>query len=194
MRIGIDIDNTITNTLPILKQYCKKYNDEVVKRNLKMNEKGFSTINFYEWTNEEESEFCRRYLEEAVLQATIKEGADKVIKKLKEEGNTIYIITARLKHHFKEPYEATAKFLKEKGIVYDELMVGITDKKQVCIEKQIDIMIDDEPQNINSVSEIIPVIALEAVHNEECNGNNIIKVKTWNEAYEAIKEIEKKGK
>lgn len=194
MRIGIDIDNTITDTLPILKQYCKRYNDEVVKRNLAMNEKGFATINLYDWTQKEESIFCDKYLEEVVLQATIKEGADKVIKKLKEEGNTIYIITARLKHHFKKPYEVTEKFLKEKGIVYDELMVGITDKKQVCIEKQIDILLDDEPQNINSVSKIIPVIAFEALHNEECNGNNIIKVKTWDEAYEVIKEIEKKGR
>lgn len=194
MRIGIDIDNTITNTLPILKQYCKRYNDEVVKRNLKMNEKGFATINLYDWTKKEESIFCEKYLEEVVLQATIKEGADKVIIKLKEEGNTIYIITARQKHHFKEPYEVTANFLKEKGIVYDELMIGITDKKQVCIDKQIDIMIDDEPQNISAISDIIPVIVFEAMHNEECNGNNIIKVKTWNEAYEAIKEIEKGGK
>jgi len=194
MRIGIDIDNTITDTLPILKQYCKKYNEEVVKRNLQMNEKGFATINLYDWTQEEESRFCEQYLEEVVMQATLKESADKVIQKLKEEGHTIYIITARLKHHFKEPYRVTEKFLKEKGIVYDELLVGITDKKKCCIDNQIDIMLDDEPQNINTISEIIPVIAFEAVHNEECKGNNIIKVKTWNEAYEAIKEIEKGGK
>lgn len=32
MKIGIDIDNTITNTLPVLKQYCKRYNEEVVKK------------------------------------------------------------------------------------------------------------------------------------------------------------------
>lgn len=194
MKIGIDIDNTITDTLTILKQYCKKYNDEVVKRNLPMNEKGFATTNLYDWTEEEEGEFCRRYLEEAVMKATIKQNANKVIKKLKEEGNTIYIITARLKHHFKQPYEITEKFLKENGIVYDELMIGITDKKQCCIDNDIDILLDDEPQNINSVSEIIPVIVFEAIHNEECNGNNIIKVKTWHEAYDIIKEIEKKGR
>lgn len=194
MKIGIDIDNTITDTLTILKQYCKKYNDEVVKRNLPMNEKGFATTNLYDWTEGEEGEFCRKYLEEAVMQAKIKENADKVIKKLKEEGNTIYIITARLKHHFKQPYEITEKFLKENGIVYDELMVGITDKKQCCIDNDIDILLDDEPQNINSVSEIIPVIVFEAIHNEECNGSNIIKVKTWHEAYDIIKKIEKKGR
>ena len=34
MKIGIDIDNTITNTLPILKKYCREYNDTVIKRGL----------------------------------------------------------------------------------------------------------------------------------------------------------------
>ena len=42
MNIGIDIDNTITDTLPILKRYCKKYNDEEVKRNLVMHDEGFA--------------------------------------------------------------------------------------------------------------------------------------------------------
>lgn len=41
MKIGIDMDNTITDTLPLLKKYSKQYNDEVVKRNLKMKEKRY---------------------------------------------------------------------------------------------------------------------------------------------------------
>lgn len=194
MKIGIDIDNTITNTLPILKQYCKKYNEEIVKRNLPMNEKGFATINLYDWTKEEESDFCLKYLEKAVLQAPVKENAKEIIKKLKEEDNTIYIITARTKHHFKSPYETTEKYLKEKGIIYDELIVGATDKKKVCMEKNVDILIDDEPQNINQISPLLPVIVFKAVHNEECEGNNIIKVDTWNEVYDIIKKIDKKGR
>lgn len=90
MKIGIDIDNTITTTLPILKEYCKKYNEEVVRRNLKMNEEGFSTSNLYDWTMEEEMDFCDKYLEEIVKKAKIKENASKIIKKLKEEQNYIY--------------------------------------------------------------------------------------------------------
>ena len=37
MKIGIDIDNTITDTLPLLKKYCEEYNSNVVKKNLKIN-------------------------------------------------------------------------------------------------------------------------------------------------------------
>ena len=36
MKIGIDIDNTITDTLPLLKTYCEEYNRNVVKRNLEI--------------------------------------------------------------------------------------------------------------------------------------------------------------
>ena len=32
MKIGIDIDNTITETVVLLKEYCKKYNDKIVTR------------------------------------------------------------------------------------------------------------------------------------------------------------------
>ena len=191
MRIGIDVDNTITDTLVVMKQYCKKYNDEVVKRNLSMNGKGFAAGNLYDWTNEERQNFFDNILPEVFSRVEPKKNAQEIIQKLKQENNEIYIITARTK--VKEPYKLTQEMLRKYGINYDELVIQ-KDKKQYCIDNQIDLLIDDEPQNINSVSEIIPVIVFEAVHNEECNGNNIIKVKTWNEAYEAIKEIEKKGR
>ena len=191
MRIGIDVDNTITDTLVIMKQYCKKYNDEVVKRNLAMNEKGFAAGNLYDWTDEERQDFFDNILPEVFLKVEPKKNAQEVIQKLKQENNEIYIITARTKA--KNSYELTLKTLQKYNIPYDELVIQ-KDKKQYCIDNNIDILLDDEPQNINSVSEIIPVIVFEAIHNEECNGNNIIKVKTWHEAYEVIKEIEKKGR
>lgn len=192
MKIGIDIDNTITNTLPILKQYCKKYNEEIVKRNLRMHEDGVASYNLYDWTKEENADFCEKYLEEVVLQATVKENAKEVIQKLKQEGHIINIMSSRIKPMFKTPYETTEKFLKEKGIVYDTLMVGSLNKQQLCIDNEIDIMIEDEPQYILPISERIPVLVLEAIFNKECRGKNIIKVNNWNEVYEIIQQINRK--
>ncbi len=186
MKIGIDIDNTITDTVPILKEYCKMYNEETLNRNEPINRKGFATYNLYNWTKEEDMDFCLKYLEEIVLQAKVKQNAKEVIKKLKEEGNIIYIITARKKPDFNDPYGLTEKFLKDNEIVYNKLFVGKTDKKTFCLENKIDIMIDDEPQNINAVSEIIPVIAFREMYNEGCEGDNIIKVDNWNEIYNII--------
>ncbi len=192
MRIGIDIDNTITDTLPVFIRYCKKYNEEIVKRNIPMNETGFNITTLYDWTQEEKDDCFLKYIDEAREQVEVKPNAKKIIQKLKKEGNSIYIITAR-KRGIMDPYETTLKFLQKNGIEYDEFVVQ-KDKKQYCIDNNIDILIDDEEKNINLVSEIIPVIAFEYIHNASCKGKNIIKVKTWDEAYTVIKQIEKKGR
>lgn len=191
MRIGIDVDNTITDTLPLFKKYCKKYNEEVVKRNIQMNEEGFAMTNLYDWTEEEKKDCYLKYIDKAREEGTIKPKAKEIIKKLKEENNCIHIITAR-KRGILDPYETTKEYLDNNEIPYDELAIQ-KDKKQYCIDNNIDILIDDEPQNIMEVSKIIPVIVFEWVHNKSCTGENIIKVKSWNEVYDVIKEIEKKG-
>lgn len=188
MNIGIDVDNTITDTLPVLKQYCKEYNDEVIKRDLLINEDGFAVANLYEWTQKEKDDFLVKYIDEIREKAMIKSNAQKVIQKLKQEGNTIYIITARKQIGNRNPYELTQRFLQKNNIQYDKLVVQ-KDKKQVCVDNNIKVLIDDEPQNINSVSQVIPVIVFEARHNQKCNGNNIIKVNTWDEVYNIIKSM-----
>lgn len=194
MKIGIDIDNTITDTLPVLKEYCKRYNDTVVKRNLQMHEDGVASYNLYDWTQEENMDFCIRYLEEVVLQAEVKESAREIIERLKNEGHNINIISSRAVPMFKTPYETTEKFLREKGIVYDKLLVGRIEKKSSCIENELDVLIEDEPQYITQMSEFMPVIVFDAVYNKQCIGNNIIRVYDWNDVYSNIKKMEKRIK
>lgn len=191
MKIGVDVDNTITNTLPILKKYCKRYNDEVIKRNLEMNTKGYTTNTLYDWTLEENHIFCNKYLREIVLQAKIKENAKEIIERIKNDGNEIYIITARHEPTFINPYETTKEQLDCFGITYDKIIVNCVDKYKYCLENGIEIMIDDEPQNINSISKIIPVIVFKELHNEECEGKNVIKVDTWNEVYKEYLKLKK---
>ena len=82
-----------------------------------MHKDGIASYNLYDWIEEENLDFCVKYLEEVVLQAEVKEDASEVIKKLKDDGNTIYIISSRALPMFKTPYETTEKFLKEKNII-----------------------------------------------------------------------------
>lgn len=191
MRIGIDIDNTITDTLPILKKYCREYNEKVVKRNLTMHEDGVASYNLYDWTEEENTDFCVKYLEEIVLQAEVKKGAKEMIAKLKQEGHEIYIISSRAKPIFKTPYETTEKYLREKGIVYDKLLVGKVEKKSSCIENKLEVLLEDEPQYIKQMAEFIPVILFDEIYNKQCTGDNMIRVKDWNEIYQKIQELKK---
>lgn len=189
MKIGIDVDNTITNTLPILKAYCRVYNEEVIKRNLEMNEKGYTTTTLYNWTPEENFIFCKKYIEEIVLRATIKDNAQKKIEQIKNDGNEIHIITARNTPYFTDPYKITKEFLDANNIAYDKIIVNCTDKYTYCLENNIDIMMDDEPKHINSISKMIPIIAFEGMQNEDCEGKNIIKVNTWEQVYKEYQKL-----
>ncbi len=191
MNIGIDIDNTITNTAPILKKYCKEYNDTVVKRGLEMHETGAASFDLYDWTQEENMDFCVKYLEEVVLQAEVKENAKEVIQKLKNEGHQINIISSRAFPMFKTPYETTEKFLKEKGIVYDKLLVGKIEKRSSCVENQLDVLIEDEVKYINEMSEFMNVFVFDAVYNKQCSGKNITRVYNWLEIYDKINEFDR---
>lgn len=193
MKIGIDVDNTITTTFPILMEYCIKYNEEVIKRDLKIHKDGYSTITLFDWTEQENLIFCNKYLKEIVMQAPIKPKAKEFIKKIKNEGNEIIIITARSQPRFLDPYGATKEQLDSNGILYDKIIVNCPEKYEFCKENGIELMLDDEPGNINLISKMIPVIAFNETYNEKCKGKNIIKVDTWEEAYNEYKKLEEKN-
>lgn len=189
MKIGIDIDNTILNTMPVLKRYCREYNDNVVKRGLKMNNVGFSPRNLYAWTDEEKQDFCDKYIEEIVLQAKVKPHAREIIMKLRSGGHKIHIITSRSKPIFKDPYKLTKSFLDSHGIVYDELITDCLHKDIYCEKNNIDIMMDDEPHHIDGVSKTRPVIVFRGMQNRKNKGKNVIKVTNWNEVYDIVTKI-----
>ncbi len=193
MNIGIDIDNTITDTTPLLKEYCKRYNDTVVKRGLKMHLDGFASYNLYDWTPEENMDFCIKYLEEVVMQSQVKENARETIQELKKEGHKIHIISSRAVPMFKTPYETTRKFLKEHEIIYDKLLVGKIEKKSSCIENHLDVLIEDDPQYINEMAKFMSVIVFDTYYNKQCIGNHIMRVFNWKEVYNKIKLLEQKN-
>ena len=191
MKIGIDIDNTLTDTLPVLKDACGRYNKEVVQRDLIMNETGFATYNLFDWTEEEEFDFCHKYIASVLSKVPIKSGAIEVLKQLEENGDEIHIITARTDTHLDNAYAFTKQFLDKNNIAYNKLIVGCTDKLAYCKEVGISLMVDDEPQNIKSISKEIPVIVFEGPHNKNVGGKNIVKVNSWNRVYEVIEAIKK---
>lgn len=179
MKIGIDIDNTIIDTIPELKKYIKKYFNEYLHREVVFNCDGYSTKNLCSWSNEEMLDFCEKYLEEAVSSAKVFPNAKEVINELKQKGHYICFITARRNWEYKDPYKLTKEYLDINGISYDDIVVNCIDKLSFCLENDIDVMIDDEPENIKSVSTKIPVIVLNADHNKDIVGDNIIRVDNW---------------
>lgn len=54
-------------------------------------------------------------------------------------------------------------------------------KKFACVENRIDVMIDDEPININAIASVSKVICFDASYNRECAGKNIMRATSFEE-------------
>ena len=182
MRIGIDIDGVLTDIeqwqLDVGGKFFSKFNKSV------LNKDGYEITKIFNVSDELDSQFWNEYLYEYVTKEPSRKYASEVIKKLKDDGNEIYIVTARyLTDRNNEDGEKMRKivvnWLAEQKIDYDEIIFSPEDKKENCKKYNIDIMIEDKVDNINKISSIIPVICFHAGYNNECKGKNIYRVYRW---------------
>ena len=189
MRIGIDIDGVLTDIeqwqLDVGGKFFSKFNKSV------LNKDGYEITGIFNVSDELDSQFWNEYLYEYVTKEPSRKYASEVIKKLKDDGNEIYIVTARyLTDRNNEDGEKMRKivvnWLAEQKIDYDEIIFSPEDKKENCKKYNIDIMIEDKVDNINKISSIIPVICFHAGYNNECKGKNIYRVYNWYDIYNLI--------
>lgn len=147
MIIGIDIDNVISNfNEELLKAYIEHdkelRNTGIINKNAEYIRNGM-----FDWTDEEEKTFYKENIERIAINLKAIEGASKYIKKLKQDGHTIYIISGRDNGEYTDPYNITKNWLEKYDIVYDKLFLvdayNSHSKTEICLENNIDIMIDD---------------------------------------------------
>ena len=189
MVIGIDIDGVLTDIeqwqLDCGGKFFSKLNKSVV------NKDGYEITEIFNVSDELDSQFWNEYLYEYVTKEPSRKYASEVIKKLKDSGNEIYIITARyLTDRNTEDGQRMRKividWLEQENIIYDKIVFAPEDKLQICLENNIDVMIEDKVENINKVSSVIPVICFHAGYNKECNGQNIYRAYNWYDIYNLI--------
>lgn len=96
MRIGIDIDGVLTNveqfTIDYLTKFCVENKIEYHIDFEKSDYDAFKTLNI---TEEQEDNFWKEYIAFYATKEPARPFSSEVIKKLKQEGHEIYIITAR---------------------------------------------------------------------------------------------------
>ena len=189
MRIGIDIDGVLTDIeqwqLDVGGKFFSKFNKGVVKKD------GYEITEIFNASDELDDQFWSEYLYEYVTKEPSRKYASEVIKKLKDDGNEIYIVTARYltdrnTEDGNEMRKIVINWLAEQNIDYDEIIFSPEDKSENCKKYNIDIMIEDKVDNINKISSIIPVICFHAGYNKECKGKNIYRVYNWYDIYNLI--------
>ena len=187
MRIGIDLDDTITKTDEILFKYAKMYNEEE-KILFKINRGEWDWNKAFGWDEEKCEAFFSRYLKKIFEEAEIKENAKEKINALKDDGNKIIIITARDTKSLKEVHKVCENWLINNKLNVDKIVVDGEDKAQKCLENKIDIFIDDNICNCENVYNNlkIPVLLMNGRYNKDYQNPKIKRVYNWNEIYNEI--------
>ena len=193
MRIGIDIDGVLT----AIEQWqfdlgskivFEKYHKSIINSN------GYDIKEIFDVEKNLDDDFWREYLYDYATKEPARKFSDEITKKLCEDGNEIYIITARLLTNRddddgKKMRNIVINWLKEYNIYYDRIIFSPEEKLDICLENNIDLMIEDKVDNINTISKKIPVICFDARYNRSCDGKNIIRCYSWYDIYAKIQNI-----
>ena len=193
MNIGIDIDDTISETFETILPYAQKYTIEDLKRESKVNLTGNLADHFYivyvnGWNEQEAIAFWEKYYAQILKEVNIKKFASEVINKLRQEGHKVYIITARWDMKKENVEEITRNWLQENNVEYDGLFLNASDKLSIAKENNIDIFIDDSFKNCKKVADgnDIKVYMMDSRANEQMNDEKIKRVYSWPEIYDLI--------
>lgn len=181
MKIAIDIDDTLTNTRE-KQQECwinfvkthktDKYTEEIPEN---INRFGEAYIDLF-WDESRNELFNPGF----------KENADKVTKKLKEDGHIIYILTSRPDKKYKNLKNMLQDMFNNANISYDYIITDIKEKGLYIKNNNIDILIDDD---INHINDAINYQRYGILFNDKKDYNGYI-CNDWLKLYDIINMIE----
>jgi len=190
MKIGIDIDNVISNFNEELLKEFLRHNDELGYNREYNKNAEYITRGMFNWGEDEIKSFYRNNIERIAKNLKVKDGAKEYIDKLISDGHIVYIITGRDNGEYSDPYYMTKKWLDDNFIKYHNLILtnaykndkhGKTEK---CIENNIDVMIDDSV-NIcrDCIENNITTLLMDTLYNGQAD---MPRVHNWEEIYQFI--------
>ena len=188
MNIGIDIDDTITNSSDIFVKYAKIYN-KIHNIDHSINTDELDQSKAFGWTQKNQKEFALQYLKIILQEALPKENVIEAIKKLKELGCNIIFITARKDIEVDGMYALTKQWLDDNNIEFDKLVVNCDNKLQECINNNIKLFIDDNYFTCKQVhdSKKIEVLLYKTNYNKNYKNLEFEIVESWNEIIEKVR-------
>ena len=185
-RIGIDIDDTITDTSASIKKYVEEHSHEYKEGNILIERRDTIIRGFFD--HDVIVQFFMDYGKQIASSAELREDARDIIKKLKEEGHEIIFLTARSNQYYTNAKKFCENYLNEKNVPYDKVITGKTFKVSTCRRENIDIMIDD---GVDTCADLNKAGIKALLYSTECNiSKNVIspRVNSWKEAYKKIHE------
>lgn len=179
MNIGIDIDDTITNSSDLFIKYARKFNKKY-KVKYKINKYSLDSYNAFGWSKNLELKFKNEYLLSVLQNAKVNKNCVSVIKYMKRKGCKIFLITARSDDELEGMYDISYTWLKKNHIKFDKLVINSKSKMIDCKDNNIDLFFDDNVNTcVNIIKQLdIPTYVYSTRYNKDYKYN---KVKNWKE-------------
>ena len=168
MILGIDIDDTITDSSKTIDIYLKKEYPDY--------------DNYHMLPKKEYKRFLKKYIKEMRDAYPIKEGVLEAWDYFKKNHFKIILITARDNKNYRGNIKDTKKFLARHGIFYDKIYFRETKKGKKAYKEHVDLFIDDKESVLDNIS----LYGITGV----CMGksNNYQSFDNWDQLLKYIKE------
>ncbi|MBP3707842.1 MAG: hypothetical protein J6J36_04450 [Clostridia bacterium] len=192
MKIGIDLDGVIFDSEKEFRVYSELYDMVDLKQNSKTDNRNLKFQDRFNWTQENIDGFLKKYHKQIIVESNYMPGVKRILKLLKEEGNSLILITARGGLN-KDMIKITEERLKQSEMdIFDKYYWGTENKDEVCVKENIDIMIDDSYEKCEKISKKkVKTIYLKDAPSFDLQENEYLKVLyNWGEIYRYIKEID----
>lgn len=165
----------------------------------------YDPVEMFGWDKETDLNFWRENIFDYAKNNPVIPGASENIKKLREDGHEIFIITARwltamdakiyVDQEAKETGERMRNVVKawlaKNNIIYDHIIFSGENKEMSILENHIDVMIEDSPSNLMQLSKLTKMICMDWPYNRNIKNDSIKRCYHWNEIYQAICEMNK---
>jgi len=186
MKIGIDLDDTIINSRKVLISFLSKY------YNLKYNGVKNKEYEFFKSNYSDYYDVAKKYYDDLVFNIKLKPSVIKYLKKIRDRGHEIIIITSRYYKEFKTPYETTFNYLINNSVPFDKLIITDKSKGEICAKENIDVFFDDYIVNYNSVkNKGIDVYLMDDLTNYKIK--NVKRIFSIRDIYLCVKKKEKEN-
>lgn len=191
MIIGIDIDDTISDTCEVMLNYAQEYTVNVLKREPILREESCNTHYYvkylHNWKEGEDIEFLNEYYEKIITEIRPKTLAIKYLQKLHEEGNKIILITARWESNNFDVFKKTQEWIEKYNVPCDKLIINAENKLIAAKQENIDLFIDDSFMNCQMVSKAgIKTFLMDTRANTGLKDEKIKRVFSWPHVYMEI--------
>lgn len=196
MKIAFDVDGVFTDLENYQLQNGRKYFKDVKEQDIHIDEIDIEGI--FSCTKSEREKFWIKYIWKYCFMP-YEEGIGALIRKLNEKDDEIFIVTGRA--HTTESGITGKLFramlfhmIKKEKIPYDHILFcseenSDIEKKVICEEYGIDVLIDDKKENIASANEVTNVICRDRVYNRSYNNPDVPRVKNTNQMYIEIEKL-----